>query len=477
MPRPRLILALVFLLLLHFDPARPAEPDMAGYWSGVLDTGAGKLKVVFQLKQNKDGTWTSQLHSIDQGAVGMATDATTLKDGELNITVKTIAGSFKGKLSADGTQFVGVWSQGGADLPFTVTHVAEVPELMRPQEPKRPYPYESEDITFPNAQAGIKIAGTLTHPPGTGPFPAVILISESDRNGEEAGHHPFLVLADYLTRKGLAVLRTDDRGAGDTPGDKEKQTTPDRVTDVLAGIAYLKTRADVAAGKIGLIGADQGGLAAPLCAVQSPDVAFLVLMAAPGLDGQQLLGLQAMSLTQAYGQGKSAGLQSLNAQAEIFDIIAEETDPAALEKRLRAVITPLITAALPRPPKAGPQADAIKKLTEDIVNQQIKAMTAPEFRFILKYDPQTTLKQVKCPVLAINGELDALTPARQNLHGIETALKAGGNPDVTVKALPKINHMFQQAESNAPTEFARIKETIAPSVLSLVGDWIKAHVQ
>jgi uncharacterized protein len=334
--------------------------------------------------------------------------------------------------------------------------------LNRPQEPKKPYPYDEEEVGYENKRDGVKLAGTLTFPRGKGPFPAVLLITGSgpqDRNESILGHKPFLVLADYLTRQGIAVLRVDDRGVGGSTGSAPNSTTENFAADVTAGIEFLKTRKEIDPKQIGLIGHSEGGLVAPMVAAQNGDVAFIVLMAGAGLTGEEILYLQGAMIMKANGAGAGQLARLRATQESMFKILKEEKDPAAAEKRLREEMSKNLT-------------EEEKKKSEQTIAVHIKLANTPWFRYFLTLDPRPALRKVKCPVLALNGENDLQVSANENLREIEAALKAGGNNDVSIARLPKLNHLFQTCETGSPNEYIKIEETIAPVALRTVGDWI-----
>jgi pimeloyl-ACP methyl ester carboxylesterase len=334
--------------------------------------------------------------------------------------------------------------------------------LNRPQEPKKPYPYDEEEVAYENKRDGVKLAGTLTFPRGKGPFPTVLLITGSgpqDRNESLLGHKPFLVLADYLTRQGIAVLRVDDRGMGGSTGSVPNSTTENFAADVMAGIEFLKTRKEIDPKRIGLIGHSEGGMIAPLVAAQNGDVAFIVLMAGAGVTGEEILYLQGAMIMKASGASAGQLAKQRATQESMFKILKEEKDPAAAEKRLREELSKSLT-------------EEEKKKAEQAIAAQIKLVNTSWFRFFLTLDPRPALRKVKCPVLALNGENDLQVPANENLREIEAALKAGGNNDVTIARLPKLNHLFQTSETGSPNEYIKIEETIAPVALRTIGDWI-----
>ncbi len=335
-------------------------------------------------------------------------------------------------------------------------------ELRRPQNPAKPYPYREEEVSF-SSNGQIVLAGTLTVPSGTGKFPAAILLSGSgprDRDESLAGHQPFLVLADALTRAGIAVLRYDKRGFGKSTGDYASATAEDFASDAESAIAYLKTRPEIDGGKIGLVGHSEGGILAPMVAMKSRDVAFIVLLAGPALKGEDTLLLQSRLLATAAGMSDEHVEASLAFNRQAYALVREEKDPAALEKRIKELVEASgLSGAMP------PAA----------LEQQIRMMNSPWFRFFLDYDPVPALEKTTCPVLALDGEKDLQVPPKENLPLIEKALKAAGNKDFTVKEMPGLNHLFQHSPTGSPTEYGEIEETMSPEVLSMVSEWIQKH--
>jgi uncharacterized protein len=351
---------------------------------------------------------------------------------------------------------------------------ASSPVAQRPQDPRPPYPYKEEEVTYSGKQPGVRLAGTLTLPHGRKKqFPAVLLVTGSgaqDRNETMLGHRPFLVLADYLTRRGIAVLRVDDRGIGGSYGSSGSDTSASFAGDVEAGIEFLVSRKDIDPERIGLIGHSEGGLIAPMVASKSADVAFIVLMAAPGVKGEELLKQQAALVAKARGASDEVIALNLETQSRMFALLRQGKDYIAMERELREIWGEA---------KNKMTADDIRAMGDpDVVaRQQIRAVMSPWFRYFLAYDPREALEHTQCPVLAINGELDLQVPPRQNLPAIEAALKAGGNKDFTVTELPHLNHLFQTTLTGSPAEYASIEETLSPVVLRTMGDWIVAHTR
>ncbi len=449
------------------------SPSLEGTWLGTLKvTPTASLRVVFNIERNPDGSFSGTLDSPDQGATGLPISRIAVEDNKITVEATATGGRYEGTLSADGSEMSGQWTQGGASLDLPMKRVEEAPkprEFKRPQEPTKPYPYRDEEVTYQNARDSVTLAGTLTMPNTGGPFPAVILITGSgpqDRNETVANHRPFLVLADYLTRQGIAVLRVDDRGVGGSKGDPSQATTEDFAGDVLAGVEYLKTRREINPQRIGLIGHSEGGIIAPMVAVQSADVSFLVLMAGTGIPGDKIIEAQ-----QVAGLLKIAGMDqalidlAVRSQRQVVEIVKQEADPEVAKQKVRKVVKDAVS-----------KLDETQKRTigysDTYVDTQTNAVTSRWFRFFFMHDPASVLRKVKCPVLAINGELDTQVLPKENLPPIEQALRAAGNTRVTIRELPGLNHLFQTAKTGDSDEYAQIEETMSPLALETIAGWI-----
>lgn len=447
--------------------------SVAGDWHGVLEAGGMKLRLVFHLQESDKG-FTATMDSPDQGANGIPVDEVKLEDKTLTIRLAKLGISYQGDLAADGKKISGIFQQGPARIPLELgREVQDKPVVNRPQEPQPPFPYREEEVSYDNTQAeGVQLAGTLSLPKGDGPFPAVVLISGSgpqNRNEELLGHKPFLIIADHFSRAGIAVLRFDDRGVGESTGDFGAATSKDFATDVQAGIDFLKTRPDINASQIGLVGHSEGGLIGPMVAADNPDVAFLVLMAGPGVPGTDILLLQQELMARAEGSSEEEIAMTRQTSERVFRDLEKTED---LEKTKEE-----LTIYMKQELEKLPAADQEKLGDLDqLVQQQLKMITTPWFRFFLSYDPVEMLKKVDCPVLAINGEKDLQVDAEQNLPVIAEALKAAGNDRVKTVVLSGLNHLFQHSDSGKASEYGQLEETFAPEALELMTEWIKEQI-
>ncbi|MDY0344696.1 MAG: alpha/beta fold hydrolase [Lentimicrobium sp.] len=455
---------LIFTLLIsHVLTAQ----DITGQWNGVLTIQGTQLRVVFHVSKTDNG-YSATMDSPDQGAKGIPVTNTTFESPVLKFQIVNAGIEYIGELM--GNEIMGTFKQGGLELPMNLTReTIEKIEVKRPQEPARPFPYYSEEVSFQNPGAGITLAGTLTLPGKEGNFPVVILITGSgpqNRDEELLGHKPFLVIADYLTRNGIGVLRYDDRGVGQSTGDFKAATTADFATDVESAIAYLKTRKEVNVHKIGLAGHSEGGIIAPMVASESNDVSFIVLLAGTGIRGDKLLLLQQELIAKANGVSETEIEKSIRANSRLFEMVVKSND----NEKLKADLTNEINDIF----KNDTSAEIPGGMTKDeFISIQVDQITSPWMQYFMKYDPATTLEKVKCPVLAVNGEKDLQVPPKENLTAIHNALEKGGNKNITTIEFPDLNHLFQESKTGSPTEYATIEQTFSPTALEEITRWIK----
>lgn len=440
--------------------------EITGQWNGVLKVPGAQLRLVFNIEKTANGI-SATMDSPDQGAKGIPVSSSSFENSVLKIGVSQAQIEYEGTLGKDNI-VVGNFKQGGQSFPLNLSKEKAEKEIPnRPQEPKKPYSYYSEDIIFENKKAGITLAGTLTLPKQDGVFPAVILISGSgpqNRDEELMGHKPFLVLSDYLTKNGIAVLRYDDRGVAASKGNFKTATTADFATDVEAGIAFLKSRKEINKSKIGLIGHSEGGIIAPMVANQSKDVAFIVLLAGTGIQGDQLLLLQQQLTGKASGASDKALEKIKSSNIKIFDIVNKSASTEQLQTDLTNYL------------KQNPDTEKPAGMTEEeFVKLQMQQIATPWMRYFIKYNPAPALEKVKCPVLALNGEKDLQVPPKENLAAIKAALSKGGNKKVTAIELPNLNHLFQECKTGSPQEYATIEQTFAPVALTEITKWIKTQ--
>ena len=470
---------LVVLLLVGValpPPARAADTpaSLEGDWVGTLSIGAAKLNLILHF--TRDGAnWKGTMDSVDQGAMGIPIDLITLDGAKLHFGMTAVGGTYDGTLSADGSVLSGQWKQSGMSLPLEFARGAGASSLLpkRPQEPKPPLPYDNEEVSCPNRRAGITLAGTLSLPRGAGPHPAVLLITGSgpqDRDEFVMGHRPFLVLADHLTRAGIAVLRVDDRGIGKSTGSFKDATTADFADDALAGVEFLKSRPDIDARRIGLVGHSEGGLVAPMVAAGSRDVAFVVLIAGVGVRADELLALQSKKIMKAGGATDEMIAANEEAQKRMFAIVREDPDEESAAKSLQAIGDELVG-------KFASSDSAAAAAAAQSIKGSVRMVNSRWFRYLLSIEPAAALRAVKVPVLAVNGSLDLQVDAKQNLPAIEKALREGGNRGVTVVELPGLNHLLQTATTGSPAEYTTIEETMSPVAMKAISDWILARTK
>jgi pimeloyl-ACP methyl ester carboxylesterase len=438
--------------------------DISGTWNGVLKVRGISLRLVLHVDSGEEG-YGGTLDSPDQGAEGIPISAMDFQAPSLSFAIEQLGIAYQGEWK-DGEIIEGTFTQMGQSFPLALSREAiEAPK--RPQEPTPPYPYTSEEVTFPNTADDIALSGTLTLPRDAANPPAVVLISGSgpqDRNEEVFGHKPFLVLSDHLTRNGIAVLRYDDRGTGKSTGVHQTATSEDLARDVSSAVAFLKGRNDIDIEKIGLIGHSEGGMLAPMVAADSKEIAYMVLLAGPGISGYDILMLQTELIQKANGVSGPELDQAMKDLAGALAIIRDTEDASLLKERLTAYLT----AALEARPEQIPEGMEPR----EAVTSQVNALATPWMHYFISYDPAQALRGVQCPVLALNGQMDLQVPAEENLAAIEKYLKEGGNTSVTTHKLPGLNHLFQESATGAPSEYSTLEETFSPMALEEITQWI-----
>lgn len=443
---------------------KPVVAGLDGVWEGTIERNGARLRQALRIRTIAQGTF-ALYDSPDQmvnGAIvtDLARDGRTVSFAAFNGLTR-----FTGTLSEDGKQLSGTWvTPNQPDLAVRYTHreaLAAAPQLNRPQEPKAPFPYRVEEVAFDNPAApGVRLAGTLTLPEGEGPFPAAILLTGSggqDRDEALMGHKPFAVIADHLTRHGIAVLRYDDRGIGKSTGNYAQATSPDHASDANAAFAWLAARPEIRRDAIGFIGHSEGGITAPTAMATNREVAYFVSLAGPGTDLIQLLLSQRRLITAQMGMSEEEISRVEPVMAAMFRAIAAADTAQAGFDAAMAVLTPEAKAALGMPPEMD-GAIVVRQVSE------------PWLQYLLKYDPAPNLARITVPVLALNGSLDLQVPPKENLAAIRAALK--DNPDVTIVERPGLNHLFQPARTGHVSEYRDIEQTFDPATLELIGDWI-----
>ncbi|RIV25243.1 alpha/beta fold hydrolase [Fibrisoma montanum] len=464
-----IFIGLLSLLTVSYGQELPKKT----LWQGQLGPIRLLLRINIDSLTNRP---TARFESPDQGANNIPVSDLRITADSVVATSAMIAGTFRGKFSAGRQALDGVWLQRGVlPQPITLKRVEQVMAMSRPQLPKPPLPYRSDSLTFQNADQSIRYGATLTRPATGQTFPAVVLITGSgpqDRDETLMGHKPFLVIADNLTRNGFAVLRVDDRGFGQTTGNFATATSTDFANDVLAAIAYLKTRPDVDKKRIGLIGHSEGGMIAPMVAVQSPDVAYIVSLAGVSVKGADLLKKQLSAGARLAGVSGEALAASDQFFSTLIDrIVAQPIDQVIPIDTLRQVYRTW------RKQQPDDRARGLGMDNEPALTPMLMQFSTPWFRNFLRYDPVPTLSKLTIPVLAMNGEKDYQVDATDNLNSFDTNLKRAGNKRYKIVMMPGLNHLFQTAKTGAGVEYGQIEETFSPKALDIMTAWLKEVVK
>lgn len=435
--------------------------NISGNWIGILEIQGTELDFGFNLVKNGNN-YKAIMNVPKKGLINTEVETTKVVDSTLTISHPILKMEYKGQLSQL-NEFQGTITLAGNPFPMSLKRGKL--EINRPQEPKPPFNYYSEDITFQNENDKISLAATLTLPKKEGKFPVAIIISGSgphNRNGDMFGHKPYFVIADFLTKSGIAVLRFDERGVGESEGDFETATITDLSSDVKSAINYLKNREEINSSKIGLIGHSIGGIIAPKVASEIDDVNYIVMLAGPGINGDKLMLSQKAALERIMGLNEMQIAQGQNFLKGAYDIIVESNlDNIKLKDSINSFFINKYGDLLPENQRKA------------IVNQ----ITEYEIVSLLKSKPSIYLSKVKCPILALNGSKDFQVPAKENLQAIKKILVESGNNNVETLELENLNHLFQECKTGVSNEYSQIEQTISPAVLELITGWIKEQTK
>ena len=433
------------------------------YWKGPVKIQGHELQII--LKIVKEGeNYTCGLSIPEQNLADFQADSIHVGPDSAYVSFEVLRAEYKGQFIQDSV--IGVWVQSGREIPVNL--IISDSGLSRPQEPIPPFPYDVEDVEYFNRSAGIHLFGTFTKPKGVGPFPTVLLISGSgpqNRESELLGHKPFYVWADYLTRRGIAVLRYDERGVGESTGVYRSATSRDLADDVMSGLHYLTKRTDVDIQKIGLMGHSEGGLVAPMVGVETDSVSFIVLLAGPAVPCKQLMVRQTRMVLEASGSDEADIDKIAFLNSSLYDVAISPLAGDSLYARLQSVIRSYYDALNDQEKEeAGPYQQFYLKLAAQL--------TDPWFRYFVAYEPADNLERLTCPVLAVNGSNDLQVESSSNLKAAAYHLEKGKCRDFKIKEFSGLNHLFQLSETGNPSEYVKIEQTISPEVLEYVGNWI-----
>ncbi len=445
-------------------------------WVGTMEAGPKRFDFQFRIFLNFEGKKSIQLDSLTEGVNGLE-GGFEQEGNRIAMTIPATAAKVIGKLDASGDVLDGTWIQGGAEIPLVLKRIpieqTKSPELKRLQTPKPPFDYGSEDFKVQAStidskySSDVLLAGTLTAPTGKGPFPTVILTSGSgpqDRDETIFEHRPFLVIADYLTKKGFAVIRYDDRGIGQSKGDFIEATTADLADDLEVVFEWAKKNSKVDPRKIILAGHSEGGIIGPIVASRNADVAGVVLLAGTGVTGREIV------LNQTRKIAAVAGLPE-----NVLDL---------QDKLLRLVITRSKEGLPMDEDFAGSLNGVFADLSEeerlkyglnDVATKTILTFKSKWMKYFLEFDPATTLSKTHCPVLSLLGGNDLQVDPQLNMPAIKSAMNEAGNQDFTQVLLPGLNHLFQKCETGSPSNYVIIEQTLDDTLLSELSGWLEAR--
>ncbi len=439
-----------------------------GNWEGKLSVSGISLRIRFHIKKNRGGDLTATMDSPDQNANGIPVTKATQDQDNIKLDVQAIRGSYEGTIQPGTDSISGKWMQGGQTVQLNLKRIigqSDQIDLIRPQEPQPSYPYQVDSVIFENSVDHVKLGGTLTYPSGKGPFPVLVMISGSgaqDRDENFMGHKPFLVIADYLTMHGYAVLRYDDRGVGASEGTMEGATTLDLSNDALAAVDYLSGKKMIDSRHIGLIGHSEGGVQAILLAKRDKKIKALVLLATPSLPGRDISVEQIENISRARGASQASIDKNVEVQKRILVLRDVKLDSMQIISRAKEILRQEL-----------PQLSDSQR-SEMAVNILDQLMN-PWARFYMSYNPRPDLAKLRIPVLALYGSKDLQVSAKTNAAAAQKALAP--DDQSKIETIEGLNHLFQEANTGLPSEYSQIQQTFSPKALVIIGKWLDAHLK
>jgi len=442
---------------------------LSGSWMGSLDAGSTSLRLVFNLTLEEDSTMSATMDSPDQGASGIPMGQVSVQDDSLRIEAPMLQGYYVGKISSSDS-IRGEWHQAGRTFELHLGKLEGAFELMRPQEPIPPFPYKEEQVQFKQKPEGFTLSGTLTMPEGEGPFPSVVLVSGSgsqNRDEEIFGHKPFWILADHLTRKGIAVLRYDDRGVAASGGSASGATSEDHALDARSAVDYLLTRKELDPSRIGIVGHSEGGMIAFMLASEHEDISFIVSLAGPGVDGKTILLEQSAYISRLSGVSASIIEDNQIVMGEAYDLLISNETHESWGEELIEFASGFYSSKTDR----QYSDEQIERGKRNLLNSVPESSYA-WMRYFVMFDPAPLFPSITCPVLALNGGKDSQVLAEKNINAIKEGLQSTGNKEITTMILPGLNHLFQNCETGLPAEYNQIEETFDTTALELISGWI-----
>jgi len=443
----------IFVILLVLATL-PSQAQIEGYWKGQLDLGVQKLEVAFDIKAAENG-FLASLDVPAQGASDIPVDETVFQDNRLQLTMSAMGATYSGTLKEG--RIEGEFTQHGMTFPLNLEKGAKESLQARPQDPQPPFNYRIEEVTFTNPKEGNTLTGTLTIPEGDGPFPAMVLVSGSgqqNRDEELMNHRPFWVIADYCARHGVAVLRYDDRGMGGSTGEAESATTLDFSYDAEAAFDFLRSQKHIDASRVGILGHSEGGIINFMVSARRPEVAFLVSLAGPSVNGIEVLKAQGEAIYRAQGLPEEAIAFTSATNNQLYGIIEQSESREEADSLLRQLVKGW-------------------GYNEELTEQTVSQLTMPWMYYFMKYDPTEAIVKTTCPALLLNGSKDLQVLASQNLPGYERIIAKHNKTNLTLRELPDLNHLFQHCETGSPNEYFEIEETISPEVLEMIVGLVK----